>query len=586
MGRRLVVAKTKFVVPGSPGGVIARPKLVERLNRSSGCRLVLVAAPPGSGKTTLLAEWVRQLTCPVAWLSCDTTDADRHFWLSLTMSLGQTWPTVGLDSDEYLDEDNHRDLAIALANDLAELDEPGVVVLDDFHLAHPDPAAMSALIRALPPSTTLVIGTRNDPPFGLGRLRVQGELHEIRQQDLRLEEDEVDRFFDHFGVAASPVETAQLADLTEGWIAGAVLAGVYLQNNGTVADLLRGLVSTDRSLVDFLVNEVLDGLPADVVDFLLMSAELEVFDVALCDAVGERQRSAELLREVQDRNLFLVDLDHEAGSYRYHHLFGRFLRARLRSISPERVNEIHLAAAEAYSARGDAMSAVQHSIAASDVHGAMRLLTAYHASAASTDDTDLASATARTWLREYGEDRLLSDPIAIVNCLVVLNSTSAPGADVEWWLHQLQANEKSYEPDARCLLHAMWSFYFLHRGDPERALAEAEIGERMRLDHDVTNPWAHVLLHLLVQGHTWLDDLQSAEELLRAADRGRPRPAISDLRVPAFGSYVAFLAGELHVAEQRCEAAYEAAERMAVPDRNIGLAEPALTMAGLLLERD
>src|SRR3954454_19858002 len=159
MGARFVVATTKFIVPKTAGDLIARPKLVTRLNESMESRMVLVAAPPGSGKTTLLVEWVRQLTCPVAWLSCDATDADpRRFWQSLTMSLRRTWPTVGLDADEYLDEGNYPAVAAALANDLGDVEQPGVVVLDDFHLAHPEPAAMSALIRSLPPSTTLVIG--------------------------------------------------------------------------------------------------------------------------------------------------------------------------------------------------------------------------------------------------------------------------------------------------------------------------------------------------------------------------------------------------------------------------------------------
>ena len=261
--------------------------------------------------------------------------------------------------------------------------------------------------------------------------------------------------------------------------------------------------------------------------------------------------SAELLRDVQDRNLFLVELDQEAGSYRYHHLFGRFLQARLRSMSPQRATAVHLAAAEAYAARGDAMSAVRHSLAASDVHGALRRLNAYHASSASPDDTELATTTARTWLRDYGEAHLLTDPVVIVNCLLILNSTSAPGVDLLWWLLQLQANEEHYDADAGCLLHAMWSFYFLHRGEPDRMLAEAQLGETIRVEHGVTNPWSHLLLHLLVQAHIWLDDLEAAEHELRSASSGRPRPPISDLRVPAFGSYVAFLSGELDVAEQR-----------------------------------
>src|SRR4051794_21171367 len=143
MGARFVVATTKFVVPNTAGEVIARPKLVKRLNESFGSRMVLIAAPPGSGKTTLLVEWVRQLACPVAWLSCDAADADPHrFWQSMAMALHRTWPSVGLDVDEFLETGNHHDLAVSLANDLGAVDEPGVIVIDDYHLTHPYPPEM------------------------------------------------------------------------------------------------------------------------------------------------------------------------------------------------------------------------------------------------------------------------------------------------------------------------------------------------------------------------------------------------------------------------------------------------------------
>src|SRR5262249_43933924 len=156
------------------------------------------------------------------------------------------------------------------------------------------------------------------------------------------------------------------------------------------------------------------GLPEELVDFLLLTGELEAFDVELADAVMGTGGSIDLVREVRRRNLFLVEVDKADGIYRYHHLFGRFLRARLRSVAPDRVARIHLAAAEAYAARGDLLGAVGHSMAAADVHGALRLLTEYHSTASSIGN-DLAVDTARTWLLEYGVDLLDKDPVGICN---------------------------------------------------------------------------------------------------------------------------------------------------------------------------
>jgi LuxR family maltose regulon positive regulatory protein len=587
MTARSVIATTKFVVPSVADGAISRPHLIDRLDASIGSRLTLLAAPPGSGKTTLLVEWVRSLTCPVAWLSCDAADTDpRRFWQSMAMALHRTWPSVGLDVDEFLEAGNHHDLAVSLANDLSDVGEPGVIVIDDFHLAHPYPREMGAFMAAVPRSTTLVIGTRSDPPFALSKMRVQGDLAELRQQDLRLEPSEVERVLGLFGVQLAPDELHQLCELTEGWTAGAVLAALYLQSRGSGAELLRALAATDRSVVDFLVNEVIDGLPAELVDFLLVSGELEVFDVEVCDAVMALGGSIDLIREVRQRNLFLVELDRESGTFRYHHLFGRFLQARLRSVAPERATSIHLAAAEAYNARGDSLNAVRHSIAAADIHGALRLLNAYHTLASSPADYELAVSTARMWLREYGVDHLDKDPIGIANCLVILNTTTAPGIDLRWWLEQLERRLDQYDAEAQTIYHGLVSVHALNHGDPEVTLREVRIAETSRVEHGVTNPWVYQFVQILVQALIWLDDLDGAEEELRRAVTGAPRPpAVTEVRVPGLAAHIAYLRGELDEAEQLARGAYAAAERLGLPKSNFGLAEPGLVIGGVLAER-
>jgi LuxR family maltose regulon positive regulatory protein len=587
MAARSVIATTKFVVPNIADGAIARPHLIARLDESTRARLTLLSAPAGSGKTTLLAEWVRGLTCPVAWVSCDPADTEpQRFWQSMAIALHGTWPSVGLDVDEFLEAGNHRDLAISLANDLSQLDEPGVIVVDDYHLTHPYSPEMAVFVGAVPRSTTLVIGTRSDPPFALSKLRLQGELAELRQHDLRLDADEVDRVLDRFGVQLAPDELAHLCDLTEGWTAGAVLAALYLQSRGSSSELLRALEATDQSVVDFLVNEVLDGLPSALVDFLLITGELEVFDPALCDAVLGSAGSIDMISEVRHRNLFLVELDHDTGTYRYHHLFGRFLQARLRSMAPDRVASIHLAAAEAYAARGDPVNAVRHSIAAADIHGALRLLNEYHATASSPVDWDLDVVTARTWLLEYGVDLLEKDPVGIYNCLITLTTTAAPGTDLRWWLEQVESRLDRYDVEARTMYHGVASFYALNQGDPETALREAQIGEAGRIEHGLTNPWTYQYVSMLVQSLIWVDDLDDAAAALDQAVRGAPRPPVlTDVRLPGFGAHVAFLRGDLDAAGERARAALAAAERHGLPKSNFGLAEPALVLGGLLAER-
>jgi hypothetical protein len=57
----LLVA-TKLRVPAPRSGLIGRARLIERLERGAGSRLVLVSAPAGFGKTSLLTQWLEAVS--------------------------------------------------------------------------------------------------------------------------------------------------------------------------------------------------------------------------------------------------------------------------------------------------------------------------------------------------------------------------------------------------------------------------------------------------------------------------------------------------------------------------------------------
>ncbi len=323
-----MAAPAKFVVPRIPNATLARDALVTRLHGGSDSALTLISAGPGSGKTALLAAWVSELGGPPRWLTCEPEHADAsRFWGDLAHAIG--------DSDfEILEAPDPRDRVQALVGVLAGTGTPTVIVIDDFHNARPDPSDVMALVGSLPPDVRLVISTRVDPALPLARLRVQGRLLELRQADLRFTPAESEALLSGLGVLLSADDLALLHELTEGWTAGVQLAGLSLQAHPRPVDLLRSLAESDRSLVDFLMNEVIDLQPEVIRDFLLVSAELESFDATLCDGVRDDHDSAEILERVRAANLFLVQVDPDDVWYRYHHLFGQFLRARLRATDP------------------------------------------------------------------------------------------------------------------------------------------------------------------------------------------------------------------------------------------------------------
>jgi LuxR family maltose regulon positive regulatory protein len=586
-GGENVVARAKFRVPRLPNATVRRGALITSLASATEAPLSLVVAAPGSGKTALLAQWVSEMDGPVAWMSCDSGDADpRRFWRNFATAVALAWDGIGVAAAELVDSDSAEQIAIGLANELGPLGQPGVIVIDDFHCAGPEPAVMTSLISALPLSVRLVLGTRRDPPFPLGRLRVQGRLLELRQADLGFSADEARQLMADFGVDLGGDELEQLIAVTEGWPAGVHMAGVALRARRNPAGLLRALIETDHSLVDFLVNEVIELQPPEVVEFLMATAELESFDASLADVVMGRHDSVEMVTRVRAANLFLVELDQPGSWYRYHHLFAQFLRSRLRAVAPERVPVIHRAAAEAYSQRGAPMSAVHHSLRAGDTAAALGHLQSYGTAAWSIEDQMTARATARAWLEEHGASHLERSPQSILLCTIVLN-LAGENDDPQPWLELVEARGADLDAETRMLVECAWSFHHLQRGDPTAALDRARRSEKIQRDGGVESVWAQLVISMSVQAQVWLDELDGAYATLEAARVGSVLPpVVARARLPAFVAAVEALRGNLAEAERLATAALTAADQLGLDDGNFGRADAHVALATIATERN
>lgn len=79
---------------------------------------------------------------------------------------------------------------------------------------------------------------------------------------------------------------------------------------------------------DYLLEEVIDILPAAVQAFLYDTACQERFAPNCVTPCAKRDDSAEVLRYLQAHQVFLVPLDEHGRWFRYHHLFSDLLRSR------------------------------------------------------------------------------------------------------------------------------------------------------------------------------------------------------------------------------------------------------------------
>jgi LuxR family maltose regulon positive regulatory protein len=373
--------QTKLYIPHSQPNLISRPRLIKHLEDGLSRKLTLVSSPAGFGKTTLLSEWIHKCGQPVAWITLDQGDNDPSRFLKyfITAALQKNEAEIGEEIFSALQSSQPPKsdiLLTGLLNEITEMTQPIVIVLDDYHVIT-EPTIQEMLTFILenqPPQMHLVISSRADPPWPLARLRVHGELAEIRTRDLRFTTDEAATFLNNvMGLKLSPQEVASLEGLTEGWIAGLQMAALSMRGRKDVSGFIESFSGTHRFILDYLVEEVLDQQSLTIQEFLLKTSILESLSGPLCDAVADREDSQIILTQLEQANLFLIPLDDERCWYRYHHLFADLLRIRLEHTQPEHTPTLHRRASEWFEQNGLIAEAVNHSLVANDFERVVRL---------------------------------------------------------------------------------------------------------------------------------------------------------------------------------------------------------------------
>ncbi|MFL7791523.1 MAG: LuxR C-terminal-related transcriptional regulator [Anaerolineae bacterium] len=366
---------TKLYIPPPRSNLVERPRLIERLD--DGLRLshklTLIAAPAGFGKTTLATEWLysrnRNISSrSIAWLSLDEGDNDpARFFTYLIAALRQVDAGVGQATQSLLGSPqmpSTESLATTLVNDIAAISSPFVLVLDDCQLIHNALIhdALAFLLDHQPPHMHLLIATRTDPPLPLPRLRVRGQMTEIRADDLRFTKEEAATFLDRaLGLPLDAEKITVLETRTEGWVAGLQMAALSMQGKGDIDRFIEAFSGSNRHVIDYLAEEVLAQQQEKIRDFLHQTSILDRFCAPLCDTVREGSAdSSAILGHLERQNLFLVPLDDKREWYRYHRLFADFLRTEL---SSEQAAVLHLRAAHWFETHDLLPEAVEHALA-------------------------------------------------------------------------------------------------------------------------------------------------------------------------------------------------------------------------------
>jgi LuxR family maltose regulon positive regulatory protein len=451
------ILATKLYIPPPRAKIVLRPRLIEGLNEglSLGRKLTLISAAAGFGKTTLVSEWIASCGQPVAWLSLDEGDNDPTRFLTYIIAALQTiMANIGAGVLGVLQSPQPppiESILTALINEITAIpDNPStlplvagqrfIFVLDDYHILDSKPIdnAVAFLLEHLPPQMHLVIATREDPPLPLARLRVRGQLTELRAADLRFTPSEAAEFLNQMmGLNLSAENIAALEARTEGWVAGLQLAALSMQGRSDAASFIQTFTGSHHFILDYLVEEVLQRQPEPVRNFLLQTAILDQLSSPLCDAVTGREDGRGMLEALERGNLFVIPLDDQRQWYRYHHLFAEVLQAHLREAQPDRVSMLHRRASEWYEQNGLRSEAIRHALSAKDFKHAADLI---ELAGPATEEGSIQTATWLGWVKTLSDELVHARPVLNVwYACALLGSGEMEAAesrfkDAERWL--------------------------------------------------------------------------------------------------------------------------------------------------------
>jgi LuxR family maltose regulon positive regulatory protein len=584
-GARFAVAK--FRPAGLPSTLVSRGVLAGRLSGGAGGRLTVVVGSAGAGKSVLLAEWAAgRPTGSTAWLSCDGADADPvRFWAGLIEALRAVDRGFGTDAAELLamDQVMSADVIASIGNDAAGLPAGTAVVVDDFHYAAAAAARqMTDLVEHWPAGRVqLVLASRFDPPLRQHRLRIAGQLCELRDQDLYFSVAESRDLLANFGVHLAPAQLTQLHQASEGWPAAVQMAALSLRGTADPGHVTRALEARSHTIADYFTTEVLDTQPPDLVQFMLDTSILGQLTPAAAAAVTGRHDAAAMLRRIDSAHLFLIAQDETQETFRYHRLVRQILHAELRARDRDREPLLHTRAAEYYEHTGDTPRATRHYLSARHISRALdlmqdRVITDFLQNPTPPGTLDLTMIPPTTLTNTP------SQLLTIAADLLIRGDTSHAA---EYLDHLAETTELApLEPRLARRLAAMQCFYYGLTGQLTKAEGAAARARAIPEQTEPTDQWDAAVPLVMLRLYACLADVKAVDGEVDAA---LAAPALTEpaklVLLPGAQALAWFGAGHLADARAAARAAAGDAQRLGF-DQHFFAVDYLRVQAGLALE--
>lgn len=384
LGNDFYLMRTRLRPPSRGGGLVDRKRLAAPFERRRSRRVVFVKAPAGYGKSSLLHHWFDRAAASndiVGWLSVDAVYDDlRAFFFHVAAAIREHHPGFGDLFMEFLksaSEPSVHRMSAAFLNELIDIDDHVVLFIDDFHLIRDTEIldAICAVLTDAPPNLHMVVASRQAFPMSLARLRMMGQVEEVDAETLRFDAEELQQFFTLAGHdSLTDQECHGILDQTEGWAAGIQLTAISRAQSGSAPTPPQRESSGNRAISEYLLDDVINSLAPETVEFLLKTSILNSFCPDLATALTGGKGARAEIDGLEKQSLFIFSLDSERQWYRYHHLFAELLQRMLQEQLPDIVSDLHIKASDWYAAHGNTEAAFNHALAAGDEYRAAAVL--------------------------------------------------------------------------------------------------------------------------------------------------------------------------------------------------------------------
>jgi LuxR family maltose regulon positive regulatory protein len=366
-----VIPRGKTTTPLVPADFVARPELFAEFDAPGAPGLGLVSAPAGYGKTMSLAGWAAAAAGATAWVSLDHHDDAHVLWSAILTALVEL-QAIGPGSDLHdLVAPRAWETPTFLGRFCDALEAPAVpitLVLDDVHEVD-DTTAMDelrSLVRYRPHGLRLLLASRLDPPLSLPRLRLQGQVWDLRADRLAFTTSDTAILAHRGGLSLTAEQTSRLQLRTGGWAAGLRLAMQAMRTAGAPDDFLAAFSGDDRSVADYLVGEVLDTLPVATREFLTLGSLTDPLPAALAVEITGRADAVEVLVQLARDTSLLVALEGDHQEFRILELLRTYLDAELHRSRPGLAAGLHVRTARWWAARDQPVAALDHAARGDD----------------------------------------------------------------------------------------------------------------------------------------------------------------------------------------------------------------------------